>query len=389
MKHAFVLILLIITAFSICCGGNSDNHGSQGSSGNALNGDQDALFPVKEHDKWGYMNKQGKIVIKPQFYFAGNFSEGLADVQVIKPPEPSTFPYSDTGLPPEATMSYIDTKGNRITNDVFNRTADFPDGLAEVFILEGSKTRIAFIDKSGTVVIDLSKCNYARPFSEGLASVEVGNGPEDWRNGYIDKTGKLVIGMDYLYAQPFSEGLAAVCLQTGHSIKGKWGYIDKTGKVVIDLKYSFAKDFSEGLGIIAVNHLWEYIDKEGNVKIKPFFSGAEPFSEGLAAARLNGDDKWGYIDKSGNFVISPQFYGFKSFHDGVAAVQTEKKPQYPDMTEVNWKYIDKTGSFITEKEFKYVDDFAHGLARVVVLSGGSYRTGYINTSGHYVRKPSS
>src|SRR6185503_11490627 len=42
------------------------------------------LFPVKSDGKYGYMDKSGKLVIKPQFAGASRFSEGLAAVQMEK-----------------------------------------------------------------------------------------------------------------------------------------------------------------------------------------------------------------------------------------------------------------------------------------------------------------
>ena len=67
----------------------------------------------------------------------------------------------------------------------------------------------------------------ADPFREGLAAVFVDTGAFDWRGGFIDKTGKMVIKPRFTVAGPFSEGLAAFSLGNGE------GFIDKTGKVVI------------------------------------------------------------------------------------------------------------------------------------------------------------
>src|SRR5215472_5688181 len=43
--------------------------------------DTDPLFPIVEHGKWGYIDKTGKVVIKPEFYYAGPFKEGMARIQ--------------------------------------------------------------------------------------------------------------------------------------------------------------------------------------------------------------------------------------------------------------------------------------------------------------------
>ncbi len=70
---------------------------------------------------------------------------------------------------------------------------------------------------------------------DGLAVVN-----KDGKWGFIDKTGKVVIPLQYDYASNFSEGLALV------KKDGKSGFVDKTGKAVIPLQYDDSYGFSEG-----------------------------------------------------------------------------------------------------------------------------------------------
>ena len=49
--------------------------------------------------------------------------------------------------------------------------------------------------------------------------------------GFIDKTGKTVIPLEYDEASSFYNGFAKV------KKNGKWGLIDKSGKMVIPLEY--------------------------------------------------------------------------------------------------------------------------------------------------------
>ncbi|HMO23938.1 MAG TPA: WG repeat-containing protein, partial [Candidatus Melainabacteria bacterium] len=77
-----------------------------------------------------------------------------------------------------------------------------------------------FINKKGERAIPYL-FHLARPFSEGLAPVLIG---EEW--GYIDREGTVKIGASFKLARDFHEGLAAV------KIKNDWGYCDTTGKVV-------------------------------------------------------------------------------------------------------------------------------------------------------------
>ena len=45
-----------------------------------VNGFSDGFAAVKQNGKWGYIDEEGNMAIKPQFDFAGSFSEGVAVV---------------------------------------------------------------------------------------------------------------------------------------------------------------------------------------------------------------------------------------------------------------------------------------------------------------------
>ena len=40
----------------------------------------EGLAPIEKDGKWGFIDKNGKVVIEPQFGEVGQFSEGLASV---------------------------------------------------------------------------------------------------------------------------------------------------------------------------------------------------------------------------------------------------------------------------------------------------------------------
>ena len=70
--------------------------------------------------------------------------------------------------------------------------------------------------------------------------------------------GRVVIPAKYDYAWPFSEGLARV------EINGKYGFIDKTDSMVIPAKYDYAWPFSSGKAKVKLNGREFYIDRNGN-----------------------------------------------------------------------------------------------------------------------------
>ncbi len=220
----------------------------------------------------------------------------------------------------------------------------FSEGLA----VAEKKGKWGYIDKSGKVVIPLEYDN-AYSFHEGLAEVE-----KDGKWGYIDKRGKIVIPFEYgptepfaePFAEPFSEGLAGVRKD------GKKGYIDKRGKVVIPFEYKWAYSFHEGLAEVVKDEKWGYIDKSGKVVIPLEYDEASSFQEDLAVVRKG--EKWGYIDKSGKVVIPLEYDETYSFQEGLAAVRKGEK----------WGYINKNGKVVIPLEYDWAYSFHEGVAFV-------------------------
>ena len=60
-----------------------------------------------------YRDKTGKIVVKPQFTYAGDFTDGLARVRI--------------GNKKTGTFGYIDKTGKFVINPLFDKANDFAD----------------------------------------------------------------------------------------------------------------------------------------------------------------------------------------------------------------------------------------------------------------------
>ena len=87
----------------------------------------------------------------------------------------------------------------------------------------------------------------------------------------------------------------------------KEGYVDKTGDIVIKAQFDQVHEFSEGLACVGVGpHLtWKYgfIDRTGKMLIKPQFDYPAMFTDGIALVRMGGRAlDFGYIDKTGKFI---------------------------------------------------------------------------------------
>ena len=133
--------------------------------------------------RWGYINKQGRWSVRPQFEEASNFSDGLAHVRTVAP--------------------------------------------------RGEKGLSAYIDKNGLAVIRLKYGHPIHPyhdFSKKLAPFY-----DNGKWGYMDTKGVAKIAAIYSSVRAFDGPLAHVELAFGELSKKyhpPFAYIDVAGKVV-------------------------------------------------------------------------------------------------------------------------------------------------------------
>jgi hypothetical protein len=144
----------------------------------------EGLAAVQIRDKWGFMDRRGRLVIPAEFIDAGDFSEGLAAVEL--PIDQSR----ETPCKVDETSSYTVAK------------------------------KFGYIDRAGRLVI-APQWEYAGPFVAGLAAVSA-----CYRASFIDRSGRTVLKTEFESASAFRGPLAWVSVGATH------GYIDRTGKVV-------------------------------------------------------------------------------------------------------------------------------------------------------------
>ena len=102
----------------------------------------------------------------------------------------------------------------------------------------------------------------------------------DFLNGFVDKTGRMVVPYQYKDVRGFSDGLAAVA-----NADLLYGYLDKTGKEVIPCQYQAVEAFSGGVAAVEnADHLWGVIDQTGKTVVSCRYKTVGPFREGAAFA---------------------------------------------------------------------------------------------------------
>jgi hypothetical protein len=311
---------------------------------------------VAQDGDWGYIDRTGKLVIPTEHRWACDFSDGLAQVMVVKKSEGET----------ELLCGYIDQSGKTAIEPKFgfnrmlgSEESPFTNGSACVAL----DKKWGLIDKKGGFIIE--PCSDIQFFfCEDLACIK-----KDSRYGYIDREGKTVLEPRFDAAEGFSDGRA--CVKKGD----KWGFIDRSGKTVVDFTLDEASSFSEGLAAVVRNGKAAYIDLTGNTAFEIESDKRLGFSEGLAWVCVN--EKWGCIDRKGEFVFEPRFTNLYAphFKEGLARVRVE----------MEYGFIDKAGKMVIEPQFSSAEDFCSGLS---FTTKGSFPTtyAYIDKEGDVIWK---
>ena len=335
----------------------------------------EGLAAVRLNNKWGFIDTTGKIVIAPQFnpyqaQFNAAFSEGLVAINLVSAQKSGI----DGNDPAGVRWGFADKTGKIVIKPQFEGNYYAPPHFAGGLAVTGGSflgttlktfgvnTKFGYIDKTGAFAIP-QNYDEAYDFSEGLASVKVGA-----KYGFIDKTGHMVIAPMYDAPGFFKDGIAVV--EVNHLSY----VIDTNNRKVFETAYAGLSGFSDGLARFEANQKIGFIDKKGNVKIKPTLEpGSDQsvrrmyFSEGLCpieVGTVSGSDssaaiseKFGYMNKDGKLVIQARFDYAGPFKNGMAVVSQNG----------NYGFINKSGKFVIAPIFANVGYFVDGIARV---SGG-------------------
>jgi len=277
----------------------------------------------------GFVDETGAVVIPLTYAYESDGSSFVAWYQDIMPYFSEGLAAVCDGDVESGPYGYIDRDGNVVIPFEYSYAAPFSQGLA--YVSEGGVLatynrydddiagKYGFIDKTGAVAVPLEyDCDYVHPgiileeyFRDGFARVSKrAEEPEGMRYGMVDRTGKVVVPIEYGWALPFSDGRALVGFGWDFHSWGQWGscgLVDETGKEIVSVGvYDIIEPFSEGFARVwSEDHRGEYrfrdfdngthgyIDIAGNEVIPCIFEDARDFSEGLAAVLLDG--KWGFI----------------------------------------------------------------------------------------------
>lgn len=251
-----------------------------------------------------------------------------------------------------------------------------------IYIIKDTLDRYDLYDAKNKTFITQEKYNELSAFYDGLATVSKKK-PDSYEyiSGVIDKTGKLVIPMEYQYVGLIYEGLINV------QKDNKFGFINIKNEMVIPAIYNDASAFGDGLAPVALEEgKHGYINKENVFVIAPQYVDADNFRDGYAVvykskggSKIGGrkmDDERGVINTEGKMIVEP-LYGYIDIRNKGKFFIVSKNDKYG--------LLDNTGKAILPLEYKKINEFNEKGYAVVEKSDGT--KGLINTSGSFLINP--
>lgn len=189
-------------------------------------------------NKWGFVNKDGKVVINTQFNEASNFNESKCAIKNK-----------------DNKWGFIDEDGKIIINCQFDSAYDFENKTAVVYL----KDKAGVIDENGKFIINPQYSNMQQDGDMYLFM-------QDDKYGWCDSKGKIIINPQFESATRFNGSkLAAI------KIDKQYGYIDKKGKIVVNPQFNYAAPFNNDIALVQSSDKTGFIDTDGKFVINPQF----------------------------------------------------------------------------------------------------------------------
>lgn len=257
---------------------------------------KEGLKAVKKNGKWGFIDKNGEVIVPIEYIFVNDYNEGFAGVILTK----EILDEKTNVLKKVLKWGFIDGKGNVIIPFLYDTAESFHEGLVGVVL----NHKIGFIDKIGKVVIPFvyDYRSEMRFDKNGLVPVFQNN-----KHGVINKLGQTVLPFQYdnfiVYYNtlaPYEKSIPN--LYAWVILNGKWGGIDINGKPIIPIEFNYPGGQEIG-GVIRMikNSKVGYVNYQGETIVSFVFDYDDYLQNGLV--KIKKDKKNGMADKTGKVII--------------------------------------------------------------------------------------
>lgn len=368
-----------------------------------------SLYRIQENGKFGFINCNGEIIIKPQYKYVGNFNkDGYATV--ITDYRYKTEEYHNDILSKNVVDTLLYIKYGFIdTNNCL-----IVDTINNIYLTKMEMNLLGVGDVSQIVncflenKISFQENSYDKnlKLNSGLYPVQ---NPNNLKMGYMNLEGDTIIPTIYGYCSSFYNGVACVEKKNKmdefdlRTLLNNKILIDSLGNEIISDGYLFIKNFTSGEKSWAnkldnddeqkLTKFWFLLDKNGRI-CSDTIMGNDIFiynsSSDLYVWELNFriwgkhiDTYYSFIDKNGKFATDFNSDGQLSFSNEVFRDVTYMseglvgiKVQYEDSDA--WAFADNNFEFKSQP-FDSLLQFTDTLAAVKEFSKEGYsKWGFVN-----------
>lgn len=348
-----LLIMCVIVSNTGCTSNNIQTFAEEDVS--SIEAD-DMLYPAyvmqDNSMKWGYINKEGKFIISPEFDWAYDFKDN--NLAIIYKNE---------------KMGLVDKTGKVVLEPKYDMIDGFYEGIATA----ADENKYFIINDKGENVFQSD--GYVNAFSDGLAVTYKHVGDYNLLYGYVNPKGEMIIEQKYKQAGNFKNGKAIVRTQDE-----RMQIIDKKGEVIAELDFDITGDFSEGLAVFRdkITNKYGYIDDLGDTVLEPIYTSAYAFEDGCAIVNTSEEDylHFGVINKKGEFIINPEYSSITYLGNELFAVSKNENGYFPDVF-MKKAVINREGKQICDYLYYDITSYDNGLLSV----SDETSTYFINNKG--------
>lgn len=248
-----------------------------------------SLADDSESFGYGYIDRDGNVVIEPQFDYAYPFTAGRGRI--------FTGSLSSYGSPDEGLYGYIDETGKIVIPEIYQTASDFSENGLAVVCKNG---KYGVIDTNGNPVIDFSydyivAFNSTNTFKAFNGTLNDYGSPESGTYHILREDGTEI----------FSGGFGVVYgYEWYYEVKknDKYALFSLDGAQLTDYAYDYFSAEAETIIGFKNDGYYGYMDLSGNVLIPATYDGIGTFVDGKAIVKKNG--KYYLIDESGTTLVT-------------------------------------------------------------------------------------
>ena len=253
------------------------------------------LAMVKKGSRYGYIDRDGNMVIENKFRKASSFSEGKATATIKG-----------------GRFGYIGTDGEWLIEPAYREALDFSEGLAPV----KPGNLFGYIDETGSVVIKPAWLR-ASLFINGTAVVFNKDG-----FGLIDRSGKELLKCRYnRITPPDTNNNRIISRKSSQLVNAEGKIITKKSKVI--------SDAGEGYYSIKSGQCFSLIRADGTEVAR--YNSDRPLLVGNDKVLVTKKNRFYYYDLAGNKLMGP-YNKAASFAQNLAVVSTKDETYVIDTT---------------------------------------------------------